>query len=169
MQLEEALKKIDELTAQVETLTADSKKLAEDKADISKNFDNFRKLSETKEKELSEKLNLTSEEYTKYKGEKESEDTKRRETFRDKLISEKARGDKALIEKIQYEYKNFNLPEMTEDEIKSRVEKASAIHTSPAPANNPNPSGGGGNKPDNSGQGADLSPNAQALHNFLTQ
>lgn len=168
MNLEEALKKISELEGSITTLTADNDKLKADKADMSKNFENARKLAEAKEKELTEKLTATETEYTTYKGTKEAEDQSRREAFRDKVISEKARGDKALIEKIKFEYNNFNLPDATEDEIKTRVEKASAIHIKAPAGGDPNPAGGGSGNPDVKPDNTDLSANAQALHSFLT-
>jgi DNA repair exonuclease SbcCD ATPase subunit len=167
MNLEEALQKISELEGSIDKLTADNTKLSSDKADMSKNFENARKLAETKEKELSEKLTTVETEYTTYKGSKETEDLSRRESFRDKMITEKARGDQALIEKIKFEYNNFNLPETNEDEIKTRVEKATAIHTKTA-GGDANPAGNGSGTPEGKPNNSDLSANAQALHSFLT-
>jgi hypothetical protein len=163
MDIEQALAKIAEQETVIKDLTAKNE-------DITKNFSGFRTTAETEKKALEEKLNTTTTEYGSYKEEVGKEKTVRTEAFKSNLIKERARGDKTLIDKITAEYKNFSLPEDTEDAIKARVEKAVALHVTAPKADVNSGNGGGGASGGGNGAGGgaeDLSPQAQAIFDNL--
>lgn len=167
MELEEALTKIAEMESEIDKLQANNAKVLKDKEDISKNFEEFRKNSTLKEKELEDKFNNTFNEYDGYKKSIEAKETERKSKFISDKILEKARGDKELAEKISNEYKNFNLPEDNDESILSRIEKASALHTKADNTTTPAPAGGSG-KPDGAkADKGELEGNAKNVYDFL--
>ncbi len=161
MELQEALDKIAELENE-------NKTLKDSNTDITRNFENYRTKAEDEKKDLSTKLDLSNKNYETFKGEVDTKEQIRKESFLSKLIEEKSRGDKSLAEKIAYEYKNFNLPEDTEDDIKARVEKASSIHIKGDQNPSPNPTGDGQQLPDGGAKKEDMSGEAQGIYDFMT-
>lgn len=124
MELDEALQKIADLEAQ--------------KADISRNFDAFRKLTKDKESDLTQKLTSTEEELKKElestKGEfdtykKSIEDAKvaERTAFLDKKVEEMSKGDKKVAENLRAEYALLNMPEDSIETIQARLDKSHSI------------------------------------------
>lgn len=124
MDLEEAMQKIADLEAQ--------------KADISRNFEAFRKLSKDKEGELTGKLASTEEELKKEleKTQKEYADFQKsiedakvaeRTAFLDKKVDEMSKGDKKIAESIRAEYALLNMPEDSTEAIQARLEKSHSI------------------------------------------
>lgn len=130
MELSEALDKIAELEAK--------------NADISRNFEAFRKLSKEKESELTGKLTSTEEELKKelettkteletFKKSIDDAKVAERTGFLDKKIEEMSKGDKKRAEAIRAEYALLNMPEDNTDGIQARLEKANAILNVSAP------------------------------------
>lgn len=127
---EEMLQKIAELEAK--------------NADISRNFEAFRKLSKEKESELTGKLTSTEEELKKelettktefdtFKKSIDDAKVAERTGFLDKKIEEMSKGDKKRAEAIRAEYALLNMPEDNTDGIQARLDKANAILNVSAP------------------------------------
>lgn len=163
MELDEALQKIAELEAQ--------------KADISRNFDAFRKLTKDKESDLTQKLTSTEEELkkelesTKWEFEsfkKDIEDAKvsERTTFLDKKIEEMSKGDKKIAESLRAEYSLLNMPEDTTESIQARLDKSHTILNASKPTNVGEAAGLGSGFGGGEVGGEELSPNVKALLAF---
>lgn len=107
-------------------------------ADVSRNFEAFRKLTKERETELTGKLTSTEEELKKElestKGEfdtykKSIEDAKvaERTAFLDKKVEEMSKGDKKVAENLRAEYALLNMPEDSIETIQARLDKSHSI------------------------------------------
>jgi fumarylacetoacetate (FAA) hydrolase family protein len=164
MDLEEALQKIADLEAQ--------------KADVSRNFEAFRKLAKDKEWELTGKLTSTEEElkkelektqkeYADYQKSIEDSKVAERTGFLDKKVEEMSKGDKKRAEQIRAEYALLNMPEDNTDGIQARLDKANAILNVSAPTSPALAGWAGDGASGGSTVGSEeLSPNVKALLAF---
>ena len=130
MDLEQALQAIADLENEKTELSAKLSKELADKADISTNFDKYRKkFTATDEEYTATKAerDTLQKEYGTYKTSTEERETKRRGDFMENKRKEMSKGDAKIAAALDAEYSILNLPDSTEAEIQARFEKARSI------------------------------------------
>ena len=129
MDLEEALQKIATLTAE--------------KADVLKNFENYREVTKEEKRELTKQLETAkAEAETSVNATKTDLETlqksilekelARKTAYMDKRVSELTKWDEKRKAELLAEYSLLNLPDDTEEAIGARLEKANRIFGAPA-------------------------------------
>lgn len=125
MELHEAIAEIADLKAQLAKETAD-------KADISQNFKKYREGHTVEDAEhqkvIAERDTLKTEHDT-LKTTVEQREAERKTKFMESKIKEMSKGDQKIADAIKSEYDILNLPDASEEEIATRLEKARTIAT----------------------------------------
>jgi ABC-type phosphate transport system auxiliary subunit len=111
------------------------------------NFKSLRDLTEEQRAKLSATETILMEQAEKHKEELDALKTKINSSWEDKILTDIAGSDEELKKKVRDEYKNLNMPNDTEQDIKLRYEKAYLLASGGKPETNLNFSSDSGGLP----------------------